>query len=323
LLLKNFDLRLRLYCGVVALLFLLTPGAVCAQAKPQSPVPLPVPFTPIVDNANVIDGDTRRRLEAIFINLRERAQIEYSVLTVDTTGEQDIFDFAMAVARGWGIEPVGGEKTSFFLVVAIQDRKYRTLVSDHLEGDLPDGLVGHIQREQLVPAFRQQRYSEGIFNTVQAYVATVAQKRGFSVEGIDQRYAYGQEQPSSGVRIREAPQSKLSSVCCTVGGIIFVLILVSIISRGGGGGGGRGGRRRSGWGGGGLWEGLLLGQILGGGLGGRSSSSGWGGGFGGGFGGSSGWGGGGSGGGGGFGGGFGGSGGGGGSFGGGGAGGSW
>jgi len=307
----------------VALLFLLTPGALYAQSKPESPVPLPVPFTPIVDNAHVIDADTRARLEAIFINLRERAQIEYSVLTVDTTGDEDIFDFAMAVARGWGIEPVGGEKTSFFLVVAIQDRKYHTLVSDHLEGDLPDGLVGQIQREQLVPKFRQQRYSEGIYNTIQAYVATVAQKRGFAVEGIDQRYAYGQEQPSSGVPIRQAPESKLSSICCTAGGIIFIIILLSVISRGGGGGGGgRGGRRRSGWNSGGLLEGIVLGQILGGGFGGRSSGSGWSsGGFGGGFGGgSSGWGGGG---GGGFGGGFGGSGGGGGSFGGGGAGGSW
>jgi uncharacterized protein len=311
LLLKKPDLRLRLHFGVVALLFLLTPG-VYAQTKPQSPVPLPVPFNPIVDNANVIDAGTRERLESIYRNLKERANIEYAVLTVPTTGEQDIFDFSLAVARGWGIGPKDGEKAGLLLVVAVQDRKYFTQVSDHLEGDLPDGLVGIIQRERLVPEFRRQDYSAGILNTIQAYVATLAQKRGFSIEGIDQSYAYREEPPASGVRIREAPQTRLSSLCCTVGGIIFVVILLSIISRGGGGGGGRGGRRRRGWGGGGLLEGLLLGQILSGGFGGgRRSSSGWGGGFGG----SSGWGGGG----GGFGGGFGG----GGSFGGGGAGGSW
>ena len=311
LLLKKPDLRLRRHFGVVALLFLLTPAAVYAQAKPQSPVPLPVPFTPIVDNANVIDAQTRERLESIYRNLKERADIEYAVLTVPTTGEQDIFDFSLAVARGWGIGPKGGDKAGLLLVVAIQDRKYFTQVSDHLEGDLPDSLVGIIQRERLVPEFRRQNYSAGILNTIQAYVATLAQKRGFSVEGIDQSFAYREEQPSSGVRIREAPQSKLSTVCCTVGGIIALIVLV-VISRGGGGGGGR--RRRRGWNSGGLVEGLILGHILSGGFGGgRSSGSG---GFGGGFGGgSSGWGGGG----GGFGGGFGG----GGSFGGGGAGGSW
>jgi uncharacterized protein len=319
LLLKKPDLPLRLYCGVVALLFLLTP-AVYAQTRPQSPVPLPVPFNPIVDNANVIDAATRERLESIYRNLKERANIEYAVLTVDTTGEQDIFDFSLAVARGWGIGPKDGEKAGLLLVVAIQDRKYFTQVSDHLEGDLPDGLVGQIQRERLVPEFRRQNYSQGIFNTIQAYVATLAEKRGFSIDGIDQRYAYRPSEPTGNSPIR--PQrSELSTVCCTVGGIIVLIVLV-VISRGGGGGGGGGGRRRrSGWNSGGLLEGLLLGQILSGGLGGggRKSSSDWGGGFGGGFGGSSGWGGGGSSGGGGFGGGFGG----GGSFGGGGAGGSW
>ena len=295
----------------MALLFLFSAAAllpgVQAQTTPQSPVPLPVPFTPIVDNAHVIDADTRSKLEAIFLNLRERAQIEYSVLTVDTTNGQDIFDFAMAVARGWGIEPKGGEKTSFFLVVAIQDRKYQTLVSDHLEGDLPDGLVGQIQRERLVPAFRQGNYNKGIYDTVQAYVATLAAKRGFSIEGVDQRYAYGDE-PERPVGIQPR-RSSLGTICC---GAIVILIILIALSRGGGGRGRRGG----GWGGGGgWWQALLLGSLL---SGGRSRSSGWGGGFGGGFGG-----GGGGFGGGGFGGGFGGGGGGGGSFGGGGAGGSW
>ena len=295
----------------MALLFLFSAAAlqpgVQAQSTPQSPVPLPVPCTPIVDNAHVIDAATRSKLEAIFLNLRERAQIEYSVLTVDTTNGQDIFDFAMAVARGWGIEPKGGEKTSFFLVVAIQDRKYQTLVSDHLEGDLPDGLVGQIQRERLVPALRQGNYSKGIYDTIQAYVATLAAKRGFSVEGVDQRYAYTNE-PERPVGIQQR-RSSLGTICC--GAIVIIIILIAL-SRGGGGRGRRGG----GWGGGGgWWQALLLGSLL---NGGRSRSSGWGGGFGGGFGG-----GGGGFGGGGFGGGFGGGGGGGGSFGGGGAGGSW
>jgi uncharacterized protein len=307
LLLKKSDWLLRF--GVVALLFLLTPAAAQAQAKPQSPVPLPVPFNPIVDNAHVIDADTRSKLEAIFLNLRERAQIEYSVLTVPTTNGQDIFDFAMAVARGWGIEPKGGEKTSFFLVVAIQDRKYQTLVSDHLEGDLPDGLVGQIQRERLVPAFRQGNYSKGINDTIQAYVATVAAKRGFSVEGVDQRYAYGAE-PEREINIQPRSRAGVGTICCGALVIIFILIM---LSRGGGG-------RRGGWGGGGgWWQALLLANVLSNIGGGGRSRGGWGGGFGGGFGG----GGGGGFGGGGFGGGFGGSGGGGGSFGGGGAGGSW
>ena len=285
----------------MALLFLVMPVAAYAQTKPQSPVPLPVPFNPIVDNAHVIDAQTRQRLEQIYLNLKQRADIEFAVLTVDTTGGEDIFDFSLAVARGWGIGSKGGDKAGLLLVVAIQDRKYFTQVSDHLEGDLPDGLVGQIQRERLVPAFRQKNYSKGIYDTIQTYVATLAEKRGFNIEGIDQSYAY--REPQGDIEVRQNPRKSLSSICCITIVIIFVLIWLFNASRGGGGGGG-----------GGLWKALLLANLLSG-LGGGRSRGGWGGSFGGG-----GFGGGGfGGGGGGFGGGFGG----GGSFGGGGAGGSW
>jgi uncharacterized protein len=294
--LKKFN-SVWLGLGLLALVFSVLAVGVNAQTTPQSPVPLPVPFTPIVDNANVIDAATRQRLESIYLNLKERGNIEYAVLTVDTTGDLDIFDFSLRVARGWGIGPKNGDKASFLLVVAIQDRKYFTQVSRHIEGDLPDGLAGQIQRERLVPAFRQGNYSKGILDTIQSYAATLAAKRGFSIEGIDQRYAYRESQPVE----RQPAQKSLSSMC--LGILIIGFILMILFSSG---------RRRGG--GGGCLQALLWGSLFSN-LGGRSrwgSSSGWGGGGfgGGGFGG---------GGGGGFGGGFGG----GGDFGGGGSGGSW
>jgi uncharacterized protein len=279
-----------LVCAVLLLTFQI---AATAQTG-QSPIPLPTPFTPVVDYANVIDSDTRQKLESIYLNLKQRADIEFAVVTVDTTGDQDIYDYSLAIARGWGIGSKGGEKNGFLLVVAIKDRKYFTQVSDHLEGDLNDGLVGEIQRARLVPQFKKGNYSQGIYDTIQSYVATLAEKRGFNIEGIDQRYAY-----------REAPAQPATSSpgglpsFCTLIIILFIIALVLSSFRKGGKGGG-----------GGCLNMFLLGSLLNsgsrGGWGG--SSSGWGGGgFGGG------------GGGGGFGGGFGG----GGSFGGGGAGGGW
>lgn len=271
-----------------------TPQTTTVAQTGKSPIPLPSPFTPIVDYAHVIDPQTRQRLESIYENLKERGDIEFAVVTVDTTGDQDIFEYSLAVARGWGIGSKGGEKAGFLLLVAIKDRKYFTQVSDHLEGDLNDGLVGQIQRERLVPQFKKGNYNQGIYDTIQAYVATLAAKRGFSIEGIDQSYAYPEiHQTGSGSR-----SGGISSPCCTLIIIVFVAILLISLSRRGGRGGG-----------GGCLNLFLLGSLLnsGGRSGGwGSSSSGWGGG---GFGG----------GGGGFGGGFGG----GGSFGGGGAGGGW
>ena len=264
-----------------------------ASSQTTSPVPQPVPFTPVVDNAHVIDAQTRQRLETIWTNLKQRADIEFAVVTVPTTDDADIFDYSLAIARGWGIGAKDGDKAGFLLVVAIQDRKYFTQVSRHLEGELPDGVVGQIQRERLVPAFRQTNYSKGLLDTVQAYVATLAEKRGFSVEGIDQSYAY-RARP----REREIPQRPSNSIGKCFGILIIAIIILVLFSS----------SRRGG--GAGCLQALLWGSLFSN-LGGGRRSSGWGGGgFGGGGGGF---------GGGGFGGGFGG----GGDFGGGGAGGSW
>lgn len=295
---RRNDLRRALILAFFALAFGIAALQTTANAQTAtSPIPLPSPFTPVVDTANVIDPDTRQKLEMIFQNLKQRADIEFAVVTVDTTGDQDIFEYSLAVARGWGIGSKQGDKAGFLLLVAIKDRKYFTQVSDHLEGDLNDGLVGELQRQYLVPQFKKRNYSKGIYDTVQSYIATLGQKRGFTVEGIDQSYAYQESRRSSSGKSKGG----LSSACCTILVILGVIILFLSAIRKGGGRGGRGG------GGSGWWAPFLIGSLLSSSS--RGSSS-WGGGS------SGGWSGGGFGGGGG---GFGG----GGSFGGGGAGGSW
>lgn len=279
--------RLSVLAAVFGLL-LLASGLAQAQAT-QSPLPQPTGY--VNDYAHVIDSATKERLETTLGNLDRQQQIQFSVVTVDTTGGQDIFDYTLAVARGWGIGSKDSQKPSLLLLTAIKDRKYFTQVSRHLEGDLPDGLVGQIQREQLVPAFKAGEYGKGLADTIDTFIATVAQKQGFSTDTIF----------PAGVT-REPARATREKKSSWGSGILFVLVIAGILifllaNRG------RGGR-----GGGGGWiTWLLISSLLNSGRG--SGSSGWsGGGFGGG---------GGSGGGG-----FGGFGGG-GDFGGGGAGGSW
>jgi uncharacterized protein len=259
----------------------------------QTPVfPLPRPTGYVNDYAGVVDSSTKQRLEETLGNLDRQQQIQFSVVTIDTTGGQEIFDYSLAVARGWGIGSKDGQKPSLLLLVAIKDRKYFTQVNRHLEGDLPDGLVGQIQREQLVPAFRAGQYGQGISDTVDAYITTVAKNNGFSTDTIFPAGATHKPQRSTGGK----GSSWGSLVIAGFFIAIIVIVLMRISGRGGRGGGG-------GW-----FSWFLLASLLNSGRG--SGSSGWGGGgFGGDGGGSSG-------------GGFGGFGGG-GDFGGGGAGGSW
>lgn len=275
----------------VAFVLLLSARGLANAQTAQSPLPQPTGY--VNDYAGVVDRATKDRLETTLGNLDRQQQIQFSVVTVDTTGGQEIFDYSLAVARGWRIGSKDATKPSLLLLVAIKDRKYFTQVSRHLEGDLPDGLVGQIQREDLVPAFKAGQYGQGLVDTVDTYIATVAKKNGFSTDTIFPAGATRGPQRSAG-----AEKSSWGSI---VIGVFFIALIVIFLLRISG----RGGRGGSG---GGWFSWVLLGLLMNSGRG--SGSSGWGGGgFGGGGGGSSG-------------GGFGGFGGG-GDFGGGGSGGSW
>ncbi len=276
------------FIGTLTFTLLLLAGGSAIGQTTKSPLPQPTGY--VNDYAEVIDGVTRDRLETTLGNLDRQQQIQFAVVTVDTTGDQDIFDYSLAVARGWGIGSIDTSKPSLLLLVAIKDRKYFTQVSRHLEGDLPDGLVGQIQREQLVPAFRAGQYGKGLSDTVNAYITTVATKNGFSTDTI---LAPGE----TAVPVRSGGKTSSWISRLIVFFTLAIILIVLLAIRASGGRGGRGG--------GGWLNLLLLSLIMNRGRG--SGSSGWGGG---GFGGGSG------------GGGFGGFGGG-GDFGGGGAGGSW
>lgn len=245
--------------------FLLTAAVMRAQGQ-DFQIPQPS-GNAVNDFAGVIDAGTKQSLENILINLKTEQKIEFAVVTVKTTGDRDIFDYAMAIARRWGIGPANDEKQGLLLFVAIDDRKYQTLVSRHLQGELTDGTVGSIQRQILVPAFRAGDYGAGLTDTIRSYIDTIASKRGFSTAGI-YRQDNNATRPTPPRRTTTGNDSSPWRLII----IVIVIIIFLVASRGKGGGSG-------------CLNLLFLGSLLNNISRGGSSSSGW---SGGGFGGSSG-----------------------------------
>ncbi len=249
------------------LLFGLTvQNAFSQSSKPFSidESPLPAPTAPVNDYAGVLDENTKAQLNQRIIEFRDKSnpKVELAVAIVKTTGDRDIFDYSLAVSRGWGIGSKQTDNPSALLFVAIDDRKYFTQVSRDLEDELPDGLVGQIQREELVPAFKQGDYGTGVSDTIDAYIKTIQAKQT------------GAPAPTPAQQTRKKTGgSFFGSAGCMI--LVFILMII-IFSRGGrGGGGGRGGRG----GGGGL--GSALPWIIGSAIansGGSSGGSSWGGG---------------------------------------------
>jgi hypothetical protein len=148
---------------------------------PASPLPPPEGF--VNDFANVIDARTEKLLEAKFERLKADAQIEFAVVTVETTGEQSIFDYSLAVARGWGVGPPEGQDGGgLLLLVAVKDRQWRLQVSDRLLADLPNHETAQMAKA-MTPSLRAGRYGEGVTKYADDLIKRLAERGGFSVQG--------------------------------------------------------------------------------------------------------------------------------------------
>ena len=150
-----------------------------AQKQVKSPLPQPAGF--VNDYAKVIDGQTKDKLEATLKKLKQRAGIEFAVVTVDTTNEQSSFDYAMAVARGWGIGANNPDGGGIILLIAVKDHKWELRWTHSLESDLQDNIKDELER-QMVSQFPQQKYSEGIASGVELVISKLAERRKFSMQ---------------------------------------------------------------------------------------------------------------------------------------------
>lgn len=237
----------------------------------QNTSPLPAPTGFVNDYAGVIDPGTKQQLENKLKQFKETTSpsVEIAVVTVKTTGDRAIFDYSLAVARGWKIGSKQDDNPSALLLIAVDDRKYFTQISKDLEDELPDGVAGSLQRQYLVPEFRKGNYGKGISDTVDAYIETIRNKGNAPAA-----------KPTPAPAGSSGGSSIFTLFCCL---LIVIVIIAFIIATRGKGGPSKGDKSR--WGGGGFGGGgsggggdssalpWIVGSILSGSGGSSSSSS--------------------------------------------------
>jgi uncharacterized protein len=238
-----------------------------SNAQPQ----LPPPQGMVNDLAGKLSPDTRQQLETLLRGFRDRSGIEITVVTVnfDDMKGYPIEDYALQLGRQWHVGR-GSDGRALVLLVAIQppgsDGFYhgstRLEVSRHLEGDVPDILAGEVIRK-MREDFKAGRFDQALTSGTQTILATLAEKLGISMEGIDRSQA-----ARSPARRPRSSSRGISPFLIVVAIFIFLAIIRAI-----GGGGGKGGHRRRGSG-----VDWIIWPILFGGFGGnRDDSGGWGG----------------------------------------------
>lgn len=238
----------------------------CIVAKAQKVPDPPNPPRLVNDFAKVMTSDQIAELESKLVAFDDTTSIQIAVVTVQTTGDYDIADYALQILRTW---KVGNKKTNNGLVIlaAIQDHKVYIATGYGMEGVLPDITSKQIIEDEIVPNFKTGNFYRG-FDLAADAIIKASHGEYVAPSGYDQRKQHGK----GGGNI--------------IGVILFMIIIVVLISRGGGGRGGGGGMfNRSGV------LPFLIGNMLGGmgrgggGWSGGGGGGGWSGGGGGGFGG--------------------------------------
>lgn len=221
--------------------------------------PLPPPTGPVNDYVGVLDEQSKASLNQKLIDFQRSSGVELAVAIVDTTGDRPIADYSLAVYRGWGIGAKADDNPGALLLIAVNDRKYFTLVGSNLEDELPDAVVGNLQRQYLVPELRNGNYAKAINDTLDAYIRTYQERS--SGTAASPTPVPGREGPG------RVSQGASSAFCCIL--IAGVILLIILSNRGGRSGGGR----RGGWGGGFGGGGSVIPWIIGSAIANAASSS--------------------------------------------------
>ena len=244
------------------LLVLLLPLQLLAQ-NAQDLLNQRVPAKLVNDFGEVLSPNEERFLESKLLDYADTTSTQISIVTVGTTGGDNINLITAELAEHWRVGQ-DGKDNGCLILVAVNDRKISIQNGYGLEPYLTDFTTKLIIENDILPYFKAGSYAKGL----DAGTTSIFEVLAGTYEGKGGRS--GGKTSKKGSRLLR---------------LLVIIIIIILYSRSRGGGGGR--RYRSGMGP--FWWGMGSGYTMGGGMrgGGFSSGGGFGGGGFGGFGGGS------------------------------------
>ena len=122
---------------------------------------LPTLNEPVIDQANLLSAAEKQAVSQKILQLHDSGKAQVGIIIVPTTGQEDIFSFAMRAAEQWQLGSAK-QDNGLLMAVAVNDRRMQILSGYGLEGVLPDIVLSRIIRNQITPYFKQNQYAQGI-----------------------------------------------------------------------------------------------------------------------------------------------------------------
>ncbi len=133
---------------------------VCALTVPNKPA------TRVLDLAHILSISQQQQLIDKINSVYTKTQgSEIEILTINSLEGQPIDEFAIQTARKWQLGQQG-KNNGILIVVSKSDKQSRIEIGYGLEGVIPDGFVGRLQRNVLAPNFESGNYYQGLSLTI-------------------------------------------------------------------------------------------------------------------------------------------------------------
>ena len=231
-------------------------------------IPEPVGF--VNDFANILSSETRNRINDWAIELREKTDVDFVIVTLPDIGGMNEVDYGVKLYEQWKI---GSKRDEGILVLlALKERKLRFEVGYGSEGYLTDAYISEVYQtmKSYLPK-GNEKWDDAFIQGSLMLLSTIAKEKGVTLTGVSE-YSQKKKESSGGLGLFAFLIIFIILIIATRGRILEWLFWLTIF--GGRGGGNWGGRNNGSWGSG---SGGFGG--FGGFGGGRSGGGGGGGGF--------------------------------------------
>lgn len=145
---------------------------------------LPKRVGQINDFAEVLDAATKARLETVLANLKQKSGLDFVIVTVKTTGGQELYDYSAKAARDWDVGSPSGIDKSVLLVLSADNGKFFAQVTRGARLFLPEGSIGEMG-QRMRQKIESAGFSEGLVTGVRTLINTVGEQHNFDFASMD------------------------------------------------------------------------------------------------------------------------------------------
>jgi len=150
----------------ISILLLLLGTWAVAKDIPAKPNPPRI----VNDFAGMLNSSELETLERKLVSYNDTSSTQIAVVTERSLEGDDIFDYTIRLAKAWGIGQAD-KNNGILIYIALDDRKMYIQTGYGAEGFLPDAISKRIIENILKPAFKEQRYYDGIDRATSAIIS--------------------------------------------------------------------------------------------------------------------------------------------------------